>query len=130
MKRIVFEITYCDQGYLDSINSVNTCKSKEETHEFFHHFEINGHQNKEFIDLYNLHNVDSVFKNTEKLLKKDNEFLFINTFDDFLNRWDKEYWNYIRITNNEIELADDVFGFRYSHEKFSFLDAQISSKES
>ena len=86
MKRIVFEVSYCDPEYLLSINSENTCKSRAETWEFFNQFEMSGHYDKEFINLNNLRFIDDIFDNKKNLLRKDNEFLFINSFDDILNR--------------------------------------------
>jgi len=61
---------------------------------------MSSHYNKVVIDLKN--------QKDNKMLRKRNDVLFQTAFDDVFTRKDKEYWNYIRISNNEIELNDSI----------------------
>ena len=59
-KRIKFDINYCDDEHLKSINSKKKCKSKEETWEWVKKLDMNAHFHQSFVDLNNIRNIHNV----------------------------------------------------------------------
>ena len=69
MQRVWFSLEYCDQKFLDSLDTGKKCKSRNESFEWLKKVDFNVHYKQPQINMNNLKNLSNILETKENIIR-------------------------------------------------------------
>lgn len=76
VKRVIFEIGFCDQEHLNRIGSTKTCATRNQTLDWAKKLDVSGHYDKPYVNIDNIKTPKGKINTMDDIIKYQNVFLY------------------------------------------------------